>query len=72
MIWIINALLIWFFTVAFTAKSRLELIKEKEARKEEVKKHKLELYQLLKEKSDVEEEFHNYKLMIGELNAKQG
>ena len=67
MTWVINGLLVWFFTYALTAKIRLQLTEEKEARRQDEEEFKLELYKRQEEIGRIEEEFAEYKKMIGEV-----
>lgn len=56
----------WFFTYALTAKIRLELIKEKEARTEDKEKFELELYKKSEELGRIEIEFAEYRKIMEE------
>ncbi len=67
MIWIINGLLVWFFTYALTAKIRLELVREKEDRLKDKEDFELTIYKKQEEIGKLEEEFAEYKKMIGEV-----
>ncbi len=67
MTWIINGLIVWFFTYALTAKIRLELAKEKELRLQERKELELEIFRKTELFGKLEQEFYEYKLMIGEV-----
>lgn len=67
MTWVINGLIVWFFTYALTAKIRLELVEEKEARLREKQELELELFRKSKELGDLEQEFYEYKLLNGEI-----